>query len=97
MISCYFMNADSSEGSVSNRVAALWEDRWVRFRMALKKRGVGSMHQDYYRSWVLAWIRFIKPRRFEEGNLEDAEAFCVNLAQPGRRGQVHQAEELDLP
>jgi len=94
MISCYFMNADSSGMSASARMAALWEDRWVRFRMALKKRGVEPKHQDYYRSWVLSWIKFIKPRKFEEGNLEDVEGFLSQLGAVGKKGwQVHQAEE----
>jgi integron integrase len=94
MISFYFMNADRSENSVSNRTAALWEDRWVRFRIALKKRGVELMHQDYYRSWVIAWIRFIKPRKFEEGNQQDVEGFLRHLDAVGKKGwQIHQAEE----
>lgn len=94
MISYYFMNTDTSEGSVSNRVAAVWEERWVRFRMALTKHGVEPKHRDYYRSWVLAWIKFIKPRKFEEGNLEDVEGFLRQLGASGKKGwQVHQAEE----
>ena len=91
------MNADRSENSVSNRTAALWEDRWVRFRIALKKRGVELMHQDYYRSWVIAWIRFIKPRKFEEGNQQDVEGFLRHLDAVGKKGwQIHQAEEARL-
>jgi hypothetical protein len=86
MISCYFTNTDSSERSVSSRVAAHWEDRWVRFRIALKKRGVELMHQDSYRSWVLAWIRFIKPRKFEEGNQQDVEGFLRHLDAVSKKG-----------
>ena len=88
------MNADRPEMSASGRVAAVWEDRWVRFWMALKKHGVERKHQDYYRSWVLSWIKFIKPRKFEEGNLEDVEGFLSQLGAAGKKGwQVHQAEE----
>jgi len=39
------MNANAS-------TAAVWEDRWVRFRMALKVRGVEPGHHDYYRGWA---------------------------------------------
>jgi hypothetical protein len=42
--------------NVNGRTAAVWDDRWVRFRMALKIRGVEPGHHDYYRGWVLKWL-----------------------------------------
>ncbi len=88
------MNADSRKVSVSPRVAAIWEDRWVRFRLALKQDGVEKEHQEFYRIWVLGWIKFIKPRKFEEGDLEDVRSYLGHLGATGRKGwQVHQAEE----
>ena len=80
------MNPDRQEISASARNAAIWEDRWVRFRMALKQHGVEPKHQDFYWSWILSGIKFIKPKRFEEGNLEDVQAFVSHLGANGRRG-----------
>jgi len=66
----------------------------VRFRLALKQHGVEKGHQEFYRGWVLAWIKFIKPRKFDEGNFEDVQLFLSHLGTSGRKGwQVHQAEE----
>jgi integron integrase len=88
------MSSDREKVSVNGKTAAIWEDRWVRFRMALKQHGVEARHHDYYRGWVLSWIRFIKPKGFEEGDLEDAREFLSHLGATGKRGwQVHQAEE----
>jgi integron integrase len=51
-------------------------------------------HQDFYRIWVLGWMKFIKPRKFDEGNLEDIRSYLSHLGANGRKGwQVHQAEE----
>lgn len=62
--------------------------------MALKQHGVEPKHQDFYRGWILSWLKFIRPKRFEEGNLEDVEAFLSHLGTAGKKGwQVHQAEE----
>ena len=92
--SCYSMKTDSQIFSVNSRVAAVWEDRWVRFRLALKQHGVERGHQEFYRGWVLAWVKYIKPRKFDEGNLEDVGAFLSHLGASGRKGwQMHQAEE----
>lgn len=94
MMSYYFMNIESGTFSINSKTAAIWEDRWVRFRMALKQHGVEARHHDYYRGWVLSWIRFIKPKGFEEGDLEDTREFLSHLGATGKRGwQVHQAEE----
>ena len=88
------MNPDGREKFAMSRAAALWEDRWMRFRMALKQQGVERRHQDFYRGWVLSWIKFIKPRSFDEGNLEDVRAFLSHLGASAKKGwQVHQAEE----
>ncbi len=71
-----------------------WEERWVRFRLALNQHGVERGHQEFYRGWVLSWMKFIKPRRFVEGNLEDVGEFLRHLGAGGRKGwQVHQAAE----
>ena len=50
--------------NVNGRTAAVWDDRWVRFRMALKIRGVEPGHYDYYRGWVLKWLGFIRVKGF---------------------------------
>lgn len=66
----------------------------MRFRLALKQHGVEKVHQDFYRGWVLGWIKFIKPRKFDEGDLEDVRSYLSHLGASGRKGwQVHQAEE----
>jgi len=62
--------------------------------MALKVSGVEAGHQDYYRSWVIMWVRFIKPKGFEEGNLDDVRTFLSHLDASGKKNwQVLQAQE----
>jgi len=88
------MKTDGQENSIRGRVAAIWEDRWVRFRLALKQHGVERGHHEFYRGWVLGWMKFIKPRKFDEGNLEDVRLFLSHLGESGRKGwQIQQAEE----
>lgn len=80
--------------SVNARAAAIWEDRWVRFRMALKVRGVDSGRHGYYRGWVLKWLGFIKPKSFREGTEEDLRNFLLHICGEGKKAwQLRQAEE----
>ena len=80
--------------SVSARAAAVWEDRWVRFRMALKVRGVEAGRHDYYRGWVLKWLGFIKPKSFRQGTEEDFRNFLMRMAGEGKKDwQLRQADE----
>ncbi|MFV0415021.1 MAG: integron integrase, partial [Chthoniobacterales bacterium] len=75
-------------------VARLWEERWLRYRMALKQQGVEREHLDYYRYQVWEWIKFIKPKHFDEGNFEDVELFLKHLADGGCKDwKLRQAEE----
>ena len=66
----------------------------MRYRLALKQHGVEARHQEFYRAWVLSWLRFLKPKGFEEGNLEDVREFLKQMAGTGRKvWQIKQAEE----
>ena len=52
-------------------------------------------HQNFYRGWVLSWIKFIQPRKFDEGQIDDVKGFLSHSGANGRRGwPVHQAEEV---
>ena len=85
---------NSSKSSINPRAAAAWEDRWVRFRLALKVRGVEPGFHDYYRGWVLKWLGFIKPKQFREGGEADLRGFLSLLAQEGKpEWQIRQADE----
>ena len=78
------MKTDRQGNFASIRAAAVWEDRWVRFRLALKQHGVERGFHEFYRGWVLAWVKFIKPRKFEEGNLEDVRMLLEGMEGTGR-------------
>ena len=61
--------------------------------MALKARGVELRFQDYYRAWVLGFLGYIKPRRFEEAVADDVRGVLEKLAGEGKKEwQVRQAE-----
>ncbi len=80
--------------NVNARSAAVWDDRWVRFRMALKVRGVEPGHHDFYRGWVLKWLGFIKPKQFRHAVEADLREFLVQLEREGKKDwQIRQADE----
>jgi|GEM_PF-2210636 len=80
--------------NVNNRAAAVWDDRWVRFRMALKIRGVEPGHHDFYRGWVLKWLGFIKPKQFRHAVEGDLRDFLFQLEREGKKNwQMRQADE----
>lgn len=88
------MKSEYQGPSIQTRFQAVWEDRWVRFRLALQQHGVEKGFQEFYRGWVLGWIKFIKPRKFDEGDLDDVRAFLSHLRAGERKEwQVRQAEE----
>ena len=47
------MNSNVPQNSVKSIAAAIWDNRWERFKMALTQDGVEPRFQDYYRGWVL--------------------------------------------
>jgi len=51
----------------------------VRFRAALKADGVEPRFHDFYRSWVLGFVKFIKPKKFSEVGVVDVENFLSKL------------------
>jgi hypothetical protein len=66
-------------------VAKSWEDRWLRFRMALMTSGVEPRMHDSCRSWILGFLKFIKPRRHTEAMAKDVEEFLTKLGAQTRR------------
>jgi len=79
---------------VNTRTSREWEDRWIRFRMALKKKGVEPKFQEYYRAWVLGFFGFIKPKKVAELAIENVEKFIAKLSAEGKKEwQLRQAEE----
>ncbi len=60
------------KNSMKGKVAAIWQ---VRIRLALKQNGAERRFHDFYRGWVLWWMKFIRLRKFEKGNLEDVRSF----------------------
>ncbi len=94
MMSFYFHMNDSVNKNVKRDKSVIWEERWVRFRMALNLRGVEPRFQDYYRAWVLSFLKGIKPRPFSEANSEDVRGFLEGMAGRGKKEwQLRQAEE----
>lgn len=88
------MKSDGQGIFTTSKLSGNWEERWLRYRLALKQQGVDARHQEYYRSWVLSWVRFLQPKRLEEGDLEDVRGFLQQMAVAGRKvWQVKQAEE----
>ncbi|HEY5813386.1 MAG TPA: phage integrase N-terminal SAM-like domain-containing protein, partial [Terrimicrobiaceae bacterium] len=74
--------------------ARTWQDRWVRFRMALTASGVEQKMHDYCRGWVLGFLKFIKPRKHSQAMAEDVEEFLAKLrAESKKDWQVRQADE----
>ena len=62
--------------------------------MALKNRGVEPRFQDYYRAWVLGFLGFIKPKKYEVAKADDVREFVEKLSGEGKKEwQLRQAEE----
>ena len=62
--------------------------------MALKNRGVEPRFQDYYRAWVLGFLGFIKPKKYEAATADDVREFLEKLSGEGKKEwQLRQAEE----
>ena len=57
----------------------------MRFRMALKVRGVEAGRHDYYRGWVLKWLGLIKPKSFRQGTEDDLRKFLMQMAGEGKK------------
>ena len=53
--------------------------------MALTQDGVEARFQHYYRGWVLGWIKFIKPKRFQEVDRDDVTQLLAKLAAEGKK------------
>ena len=88
------MNSNVPQNSVKSIAAAVWDNRWERFKMALTQDGVEPRFQDYYRGWVLGWLKFIKPKRFQEAECDDLTHFLTKLAAEGKKNwQGRQALE----
>ena len=47
--------------------------------MALTQDGVEARFHDYYRGWVLGWLKFIKPKQFQEADGDDVTHFLARL------------------
>ncbi len=74
--------------------SAGWDDRWVRFRMALSARGVEPGYQDFYRHWIWEFLKAIKPRTFQKAVESDVGDFLQQLGGSGKQiWQLRQAEE----
>lgn len=79
---------------ISRGKPARWDERWIRFRMALKQMGVEPRFGEYYRAWVLGFLGFIKPRRYEEVKTDEVREFLRKMAGDGKKEwQLRQAEE----
>ena len=82
------------EKSITSKSAAIWENRWVRFRMALKIAGVEPRMHEYCRGWVFGFLGFIKPAKFSQAELGQVEGYLQRLAGESKKiWQVRQAEE----
>jgi integron integrase len=73
---------------------SVWENRWIRFRMALKIAGVEPKMHDYCRGWVLGFLGYLKPKRFSQAQEDDVRGYLEKLADGGKAmWQVIQAQE----
>jgi len=62
--------------------------------MALKQHGVEPKHQDFYRSWVLGWLKFIRRNRFNEANMDDVRQCGTHILQGKRIKPMGSARAL---
>ena len=71
-----------------------WEDRWVRFRIALKVAGIEPKLHDYCRGWLLGFFSYLKPARYPQADETNVREYLQRLADSGKEmWQVKQAEE----
>jgi len=83
-----------AETTLNTRESAVWDDRWVRFRMALTQAGVEPKTHDYCRAWVLGFLSFLKPVKFFQAEVCHIERYLAFLAgQEKELWQVKQAEQ----
>jgi hypothetical protein len=80
MTSRYSLNSHDRNLQAYGSARVIWDDRWMRFRMALERRGLEPGCHDFYRGWVLALITFIRPKKFSEANQGDVEEFLQGRA-----------------
>jgi hypothetical protein len=58
-----------------------------------RKKGVQESLIPYWTNWVMAWGKYLSPRKFVDAGESDVEAFLQHLADQGRAGwQIEQAE-----
>ena len=71
-----------------------WENRWIRFRMALTASGVDSRKHENFRWWMWGFLGFIKPTRHNQVGIGAVEGYLQKLAGEGKEiWRVRQAEE----
>jgi hypothetical protein len=58
-----------------------------------RKKGVQESLIPYWTNWVMAWGKYLSPRKFVDTGESDVEAFLQHLADQGKAGwQIEQAE-----
>ena len=58
-----------------------------------RKKGVQESLIPYWTNWVMAWGKYLSPRKFVDAGESDVEAFLQHLADQGKAGwQIEQAE-----
>ena len=80
-----FSSHISRDMNVNQRFAVVWDDRWIRFRMALEQKGVKPKFQEYYRAWVLGFFGFIEPKKVAELAIENVEKSVAKLSAEGKK------------
>ena len=80
------------EGTYSS--AAIWDNRWVRFRMALTQAGVEARTHGYWIAWVRNFMKGIRPKRSGQATKADVERFLQEIQKAGKTSwQVTQARD----
>ena len=58
-----------------------------------RKKGVQESLIPFWTNWVMAWGKYLSPRKFVDAGESDVEAFLQDLADQGKAGwQIEQAE-----
>ena len=58
-----------------------------------RKKGVQESLIPFWTNWVMAWGKYLSPRKFVDAGESDVEAFLQHLADQGKAGwQIEQAE-----
>ncbi|MFZ4778076.1 MAG: hypothetical protein ACOYM3_22115 [Terrimicrobiaceae bacterium] len=84
-MSSYFTKSDGPEVFIKHNAAALCGKRWEHFRIALTPDGVEARFHDYYRGWVLGWLKFIKPKQFQDADGDEVTDLLARLAGEGKK------------